>query len=93
METTRPLTITPDPAADAQANRRRRPDTVENLPVSIAAYPRAAAWLAQGCPQSRRRVYRQPAERSSAVSSPQASGDERSSSVRCSAAAEQRPEA
>lgn len=81
MPNTNPLTITADPAADAQASRRRLSETVENLPIPIANYPRAAAWLAAGCPQSRRRVYRQPAERSSAVSSPQASGDERSSSV------------
>jgi len=66
MTTHSPLTIpqpapATDPSPDAQASRRRRPDTRETLPVSVASYPFAAAWLAAGCPQSRRRVYRQPA--------------------------------
>jgi hypothetical protein len=61
MNNIHPTTIAPDPAADAQASRRRLPETVENLPVKIASYPFASAWLAAGCPQVRRRVYRQPA--------------------------------
>lgn len=61
MPTDSPLTIASAPTPDAQANRRRLPETVENLPVKIASYPWASAWLAAGCPQVRRRVYRQPA--------------------------------